>query len=77
MAQHFIMFITQSIVRAPDFWGTALQMIMITDSVSPMESVFTDYLEVDIIQVRAWRFADVAACGAVSSLVWCRTFREI
>ena len=57
-----------------DFWGIALRMAMITDSVSPTESVFTDYLEVDIIQVRAWRFADVAVCRAVANLVWCRTF---
>ena len=35
--------ITQSIVCAPDFWGTTLRMAMITDSVSHTESVITDY----------------------------------
>ena len=27
--------------------------------------------------VRAWRFADVTACRAVSNPAWCRIFREI
>ena len=27
--------------------------------------------------VRAWRFADVASCRAVSNPAWCRIFREI
>ena len=27
--------------------------------------------------VRAWRFADVAACRAVSKPAWCRTVREM
>ena len=35
-------FIAQSIVRAPDFWGTTLLMAMITDSVSHTASVITD-----------------------------------
>ena len=35
-------FIAQSIVGAPDFWGTTLRMAMVTDSVSHTESVITD-----------------------------------
>ena len=35
-------FIAQSIVRAPDLWGTTLRMAMITDSVSHTASAITD-----------------------------------
>ena len=35
--------IAQSIVRAPDFWGTTLRMAIITESVLHTESVITDY----------------------------------
>ena len=35
------MIIAQSIVHAPDFWGTTLQMAMIADSVSHTASVIT------------------------------------